>query len=67
MQIKHLSSFLLLASLLSCCAGTAVAAPAQQELLDQSRAQQERLDEERVETIAAPPDALFLGFSLFFR
>ena len=57
MQLKHLSSFLLLASLLSCCAGTAVAAPAQQELLDQSRAQQERLGEERVETIAAPPSS----------
>ena len=48
------TSVILLASLLSLSAGTAVAAPAQQEQLDQSRAQeakrQERLGEERVET-----------------
>ena len=53
------TSVILLASLLSLSAGTAVAAPAQQEQLDQSRAQeakrQERLGEERVETIAPPP------------
>ena len=41
MQLKHPSLFLFLASLRSCCAGTAVAAPAQQEQLDQSRAQAE--------------------------
>ena len=53
------TSVILLAPLLSLSAGTAIAAPAQQEQLDQSRAQeearQERLGEERVETIAAPP------------
>ena len=58
-QLKRPSLLLLLTSLLSLSVGTAVAAPAQQEQLDQSRAQeetrQERLGEERVETIAAPP------------
>ena len=58
-QLKRPSLLLLLISLLSLSVGTAVAAPAQQEQLDQSRAQeaarQERLGEERVETIAAPP------------
>ena len=60
-QLKRPSLLLLITSLLSLSlfVGTAVAAPAQQEQLDQSRAQeevrQERLGEERVETIAAPP------------
>ena len=52
-------SLLLLIPLLSFSAPPAIAAPAQQEQLDQSRAQeaerQERLGEERVETIVAPP------------
>ena len=56
--LKH-SSLLLLIPLLSFSAPLAVAAPAQQEQLDQSRAQeterQERLGEERVEAIVAPP------------
>ncbi|MEX5286054.1 hypothetical protein QCO44_10500 [Selenomonas sputigena] len=51
-------SFLLLASILFLSAPLVIAAPAQQEQLDQSRAQeaarQERLGEERVETIATP-------------
>ena len=51
-------SFLLI-PLLSLSAASAFAAPAQQEQLDQSRAQeaerQERLGEERVETIVPPP------------
>ena len=52
-------SLLLLIPLLSFSAVPVIAAPAQQEQLDQSRAQeserQERLGEERVETIVAPP------------
>ena len=52
-------SILLLIPLLSLSTIPAIAAPAQQEQLDQSRAQeaerQERLGEERVETIVAPP------------
>ena len=52
-------SILLLIPLLSFSAVPVIAAPAQQEQLDQSRAQeserQERLGEERVETIVAPP------------
>ena len=52
-------SILLLIPLLSLSAVPAIAAPAQQEQLDQSRAQeaerQERLGEERVETIIPPP------------
>ena len=60
-QLKRPSLSLLLISLLSLSVGTAVAAPAQQEQLDQSRAQeaarQERLGEERVETIATPPSS----------
>ena len=52
-------SLLLIVPLLSLSAVPAIAAPAQQEQLDQSRAQeaerQERLGEERVETIVAPP------------
>ena len=60
-QLKRPSLLLLLTSLLSLSVGTAVAAPAQQEQLDQSRAQeaarQERLGEERVETIATPPSS----------
>jgi len=51
-------SFLLI-PLLSLFAVPAITAPAQQEQLDQSRAQeaerQERLGEERVETIVPPP------------
>ena len=54
-------SFLLLASILFLSAPLVIAAPAQQEQLDQSRAQeaarQERLGEERVETIATPPSS----------
>ena len=54
-------SLLLLIPLLSFSAPPAIAAPAQQEQLDQSRAQeaerQERLGEERVETIVAPPSS----------
>ena len=43
---------------LSLSAPLAIAAPAQQEQLDQSRAQEaERLGEERVETIVAPPSS----------
>ena len=57
-QLKR-PSLLLLIPLLSFSAVPAIAAPAQQEQLDQSRAQeaerQERLGEERVETIVAPP------------
>ena len=53
------SSLLLLIPILSLFAVPAIAAPAQQEQLDQSRAQeaerQERLGEERVETIVPPP------------
>ena len=55
----NLPSLLLITSALSLSSGPAIAAPAQQEQLDQSRAQeaerQERLGEERVETIVAPP------------
>ncbi|GAA0201580.1 hypothetical protein GCM10008919_01190 [Selenomonas dianae] len=57
MQLNR-PSLLLLIHLLSFSAPLATAAPAQQEQLDQSRAQeterQERLGEERVETIVAP-------------
>ena len=58
--MKTLSpSLLLLFSLLSLSTIPAIAAPAQQEQLDQSRAQeaerQERLGEERVETMVSPP------------
>ena len=56
-QLKR-PSLLLLIPLLSFSAVPAIAAPAQQEQLDQSRAQeaerQERLGEERVETIVPP-------------
>lgn len=54
-------SLLLLIPLLSFSAPPAIAAPAQQEQLDQSRAQeaerQERLGEERMEAIVAPPSS----------
>ena len=57
-------SLLLIVPLLSLSAVPAIAAPAQQEQLDQSRAQeaerQERLGEERVETIVAPPPSVDL-------
>jgi len=57
-QLKR-PSLLLLIPLLSFSAIPAIAAPAQQQQLDQLRAQeaerQERLGEERVETIVAPP------------
>ena len=60
MQLNRPSTFLLI-PLLSFSAPPAIAAPAQQEQLDQSRAQeaerQERLGEERVETIVAPPSS----------
>ena len=56
-QLKR-PSLLLIVPLLSLSAIPAIAAPAQQEQLDQSRAQeaarQERLGEERVETIVPP-------------
>ena len=59
-----LPSLLLLIPLLSLSTVSAFAAPAQQEQLDQSRAQeaerQERLGEERVETIVAPPPSVDL-------
>ena len=60
--MKTLSpSLLLLIPLLSLSAVPVIAAPAQQEQLDQSRAQeearQERLGEERVETIVASPSS----------
>ena len=62
MKTLNRPSLLLLIPLLSFSAPPAIAAPAQQEQLDQSRAQeaerQERLGEERVETIvASPPSA----------
>ena len=60
MQLNRPSTFLLI-PLLSFSAPPAIAAPAQQEQLDQSRAQeserQERLGEERVETIVASPSS----------
>ena len=60
MQLNRPSTFLLI-PLLSLSAVPAIAAPAQQEQLDQSRAQeearQERLGEERVETIVASPSS----------
>ena len=59
MKSLNRPSLLLLIPLLSFSAVPAIAAPAQQEQLDQSRAQeaerQERLGEERVETIVPPP------------
>ena len=59
MKTLNHASLLLLTALLSLSAAPTIAAPAQQEQLDQSRAQeaerQERLGEERVETIVAPP------------
>ena len=61
MKILKRPSLLLIVPLLSFSAPLAIAAPAQQEQLDQSRAQeaerQERLGEERVETIVAPPSS----------
>ena len=58
-------SLLLLIPILSLSSALAIAAPAQQEQLDQSRAQeaerQERLGEERVETIVAPPPSTDLS------
>lgn len=59
MKTLNRPSLLLLIPLLSLSTVSAFAAPAQQEQLDQSRAQeaerQERLGEERVETIVSPP------------
>ncbi|GAA0201545.1 ShlB/FhaC/HecB family hemolysin secretion/activation protein [Selenomonas dianae] len=59
MKTLNRPSLLLLIPILSLSAAPTIAAPAQQEQLDQSRAQeaerQERLGEERVETIVAPP------------
>nr|WP_325191214.1 hypothetical protein [uncultured Selenomonas sp.] len=61
MKTRNRPSLLLLTSILSLSSLPAIAAPAQQEQLDQSRAQeaarQERLGEERVETIVSPPPA----------
>ena len=58
MKTLNRPSLLLLIPLLSFSAVPVIAAPAQQEQLDQSRAQeserQERLGEERVETIVVP-------------
>ena len=63
MQLKRPSTLLLI-PLLCLSSVSAIAAPAQQEQLDQSRAQeaerQERLGEERVETIVAPPPSVDL-------
>ena len=60
MQLNRPSTFLLI-PILSLFAVPAIAAPAQQEQLDQSRAQeaerQERLGEDRVETIVSPSPA----------
>ena len=62
-QLKR-PSLLLLIPLLSLSSISAIASPARQEQLDQSRAQeakrQERLGEERVETIVAPPPSVDL-------
>ena len=62
-QLKR-PSLLLLIPLLSLFAVPAIAAPAQQEQLDQSRAQeakrQNRLGEERMEAIVAPPPSVDL-------
>ena len=61
MKSLNRPSLLLLIPILSLSAVPAIAAPVQQEQLDQSRAQeaarQERLGEERVETIVAPPSS----------
>ena len=61
MKVLKCPSFLLLIPLLSFSAILAIAASAQQEQLDQSRAQeaerQERLGEDRVETIVSPSPA----------
>ena len=61
MKALNRPSTFLLIPLLSFSAPPAIAAPAQQEQLDQSRAQeaerQNRLGEERVETIVAPPSS----------
>lgn len=58
MQLNRPTTFLLI-PILSLSAVPAIATPAQQEQLDQSRAQeaewQERPGEERVETIVSPP------------
>ena len=58
MQLNRPSTFLLI-PILSLFAVPAIAAPAQQEQLDQSRAQeaerQERLSEERAEVVMPPP------------
>ena len=58
MKTLNRPSLLLLTALLSLSAAPTIAAPAQQEQLDQSRAQeaerQERLGEERVETMVSP-------------
>ena len=60
MQLNRPSTFLLI-PILSLFAVPAIAAPAQQEQLDQSRAQeaerQNRLGEERMEAIVAPPSS----------
>ena len=59
MKILKRPSLLLIVPLLSFSAPLAIAAPAQQEQLDQSRAQeaerQERLGEKRVEAVVSPP------------
>ena len=64
-------SLLLLIPILSLFAVPAIAAPAQQEQLDQSRAQeaerQERLGEERVETIVPPPPSADLPADVSVR
>ena len=61
MKTLNRPSLLLLIPILSLFAVPAIAAPAQQEQLDQSRAQeaerQNRLGEERMETIVAPPSS----------
>ena len=61
-QLKRPSLLLLLIPLHSLSSTTTIAAPAQQEQLDQSRAQeaerQERLGEKRVEVVVSPPHLL---------
>ena len=61
MQLNRPTTFLLI-PILSLSAVPAIAAPAQQEHLDQSRAQeaerQERLGEKRVEVVVSPPHLL---------
>ena len=71
MKTLKRSSLLLIVPLLSLSSFSVFAAPAQQEQLDQSRAQeaerQERLGEERVETIVPPPPSTDLPADVSVR